>query len=55
MTKNPLSVEKDTLASEALNIMNKHKVTSLCVHESFNYKKTIGIIHIHKILSSNIR
>ena len=55
MTKNPLSVEKNTLASEALNIMNKHKVTGLCVHESFNKKKTIGVIHIHKILSSNIR
>ena len=55
MTKNPLSVEKNTLASEALHIMNKHKVTSLCVHEPFNKKKTIGVIHIHKILSSNIR
>jgi len=55
MTKNPLSVEKNTLASEALHIMNKRKVTSLCVHESFNKKKTIGVIHIHKILSSNIR
>jgi arabinose-5-phosphate isomerase len=55
MTKNPLSVEKNTLASEALHIMNKRRVTSLCVHEFFNKKKTIGIIHIHKILSSNIR
>lgn len=55
MTKNPISVEKNTLASEALHIMNKQKITSLCVHETFNKKKTIGVIHIHKILSSNIR
>ena len=31
MTKNPVSVEKDTLAVKALSIMNEKKITSLCV------------------------
>ncbi len=53
MKKNPISVDKETLAAEALSIMNLKKVTSLCVHDK-NKKKTIGIIHIHNILQSNI-
>tara|TARA_E500000178_G_scaffold305575_1_gene317196 strand:+ start:28 stop:858 length:831 start_codon:yes stop_codon:yes gene_type:complete len=54
MTKNPIRVEKDTLATKALSIMNEKKITSLCV---FNKKKksiTIGIIHIHNILNKKI-
>ena len=54
MTKNPIRVEKDTLATKALSIMNEKKITSLCV---FNNKKksiTIGIIHIHNILNKKI-
>ncbi len=54
MTKNPIRVEKDTLAAKALNIMNEKKITSLCVYKKGNIKKTIGIIHIHNILSSDI-
>ena len=54
MTKNPIRIEKDTLAAKALNIMNEKKITSLCVFEKGNQNKTIGIIHIHNILSSNI-
>ena len=54
MTKNPISVEKNTLAAKALNIMNDKKITCLCVFDKNNHNKTIGIIHIHNILSSNI-
>ena len=54
MTKNPISIEKDTLAEKALSIMNAKKITSLCVHNQKKTKKTIGIIHIHSILKSNI-
>ena len=54
MTKNPISVDKDTLAAKALNIMNDKKITCLCVFEKGNQNKTIGIIHIHNILSSSI-
>ena len=54
MSKNPISVEKDTLAAKALSIMNDKKITSLCVYNKNNKNKTIGIIHIHNILKSNI-
>ena len=55
MTKNPISVEQDILAEKALSIMNAKKITSLCVHNGKNSKKTIGILHIHSILQSNIQ
>ena len=54
MKKNPLSVEKDTLAATALSIMNSKKITSLCVHKNNKIKRTIGLIHMHDILKSNI-
>jgi len=54
MTKNPISIDKDTLAEKALSTMNTKKITSLCIHDEKNKKKTIGILHIHSILQSNI-
>ena len=54
MTKKPISVDKNILAAKALSIMNNKKITSLCVYEKKNKLKTIGIVHIHNILQSNI-
>ena len=54
MTKNPISIERNALAVKALSIMNAKKITSLCVHSDKNKNKTIGVLHIHNILSSNI-
>ena len=54
MTLNPVSVNADMLAAKALSLMNSKKITSLCVHSKKNKKKTIGIIHIHNILETNI-
>ena len=54
MTKNPLCIDKDELAAKALSVMNTNKITSLCVFDKKNKLKTIGIIHIHNILQSNI-
>ena len=51
MTKKPISVDKDILAVKAIGIMNEKKITSLCVHSKMNKKKTIGIIHIHNLIS----
>ena len=39
MTKNPVSINQDTLAEKALSIMNAKKITSLCVHKDKNTKK----------------
>ena len=54
MTKKPISINKDALAVKALSLMNSKKITSLCVFEKKNKLKTIGVIHIHNILESNI-
>jgi arabinose-5-phosphate isomerase len=54
MSKNPISIEKNTLAAKALSIMNSKKITSLCVHKNPNRKKTVGILHIHNILEADI-
>ena len=54
MTKNPISIEKDTLAVKALSIMNEKKITCLCIFKKDFKKKTIGILHIHNILDGNI-
>ena len=54
MTKNPISINKDELAAKAIEVMNRKKITSLCVHGNKNKKKTIGIIHVHDLISAGI-
>jgi len=54
MTKNPISIDKNSLAVKALALMNNKKITSLCVHEQKNKLKTIGVLHIHNLLESDI-
>ena len=55
MNKNPISIDKSALAAKAISIMSEKKITSLCVHQSNNKKKTIGILHIHNILETNLK
>ena len=50
MTKKPFAVEENTLISDIIFKMNKRKITSVCVYNKKNKKKTIGVIHIHHIL-----
>ena len=54
MTKGPVSIDKDALAAKALALMNNKKITSLCVYDKKNKYKTIGVLHIHNILGSDI-
>ena len=54
MTKRPISIDKNELAAKALSIMNNKKITSLIVINKKNKNKTIGVVHIHTILQSNI-
>ena len=54
MTKNPIGIDKDQLVVKALSLMNTRKITSLCVYSKRNKLKTIGVLHIHNILESNI-
>ena len=55
MKKNPISIDKDTLASKSLSIMSEKKITCLCIHSKKNKNRTIGILKIHSILDSNIQ
>ena len=47
MTSKPLTISKELLVGETLNIMNKKKITNLFVCEN---NIPIGIIHIHDLL-----
>ena len=47
MTAKPQFISSDTLVGEALNLMNKRKITSLFVGLN---TKPIGIVHIHDLL-----
>jgi arabinose-5-phosphate isomerase len=52
MTRKPLSVDKDMLAVQCLNLMNRKRITSLLVHKNNKKNKTIGVLHIHKVLEN---
>ncbi len=55
MSKNPIVVNEDTLASKALSIMNGKKITSLLVYSKKNKKKLKGIVHIHSLLQHGLK
>ena len=52
MTKKPSMVNENVLASDVLFQMNKKKITSVCVYNKINKKKTIGVLHIHHLLNN---
>ena len=52
MTKKPLSVEENMLGSDVLTLMNKKKITNICVYNKLNKQKTIGVLHIHDLLKN---
>ena len=52
MTKKPLAVDENMLASDVLKLMNKKKITNLCVFNRKNKQKTIGVLHIHNLINS---
>ena len=49
MTPKPKLIKKDILVLEALNIMNKNKITCLFIVNDEKNKTPIGIIHIHDL------
>ena len=54
MTKKPQTIDKNELAAKALSLMNEKKITSLIVNKKQAPNKTLGVIHVHTILQSNI-
>tara|TARA_Y100000591_G_scaffold321746_1_gene337187 strand:- start:632 stop:1597 length:966 start_codon:yes stop_codon:yes gene_type:complete len=53
MSKNPFSVEENTLASDILIQMNKKKITSALVFKKGNKKRIVGVLHIHHLLKNS--
>lgn len=51
MTKNPKTIAKNTMASEAIKIMHDKKITNMFVVEN---NKPIGVIHIHDLLNNGV-
>jgi arabinose-5-phosphate isomerase len=51
MTKNPKTIGRDLLASEALEILNSSKITALIVTDA---NKPIGIVHLHDLLRAGV-
>jgi len=51
MTKKPITVHADQLASEVLEIMNSSKITALFVLDG---QRTIGIVHLHDLLRAGV-
>jgi len=47
MTRNPITIRRDTLAAEALNILERHKITSLVVVDEANTVQ--GVVHLHDL------
>ena len=54
MTKKPITIDRDELAAKALSVMNSKKITSLIVVNKKRPLKTIGVVHVHTILQTNI-
>ena len=57
MTKNPITVKKDTLAVRCMEIMQNKKITKLIVSSTMKKKrlKVLGILSIHNILQADIK
>ena len=51
MTKNPKTIARDLLASEALEILNASKITALIVTDA---NRPVGIVHLHDILRAGV-
>ena len=51
MTKNPITIDADALAVEALDILRTHDITQLIVTDEFQYR---GFIHLHDLVKEGI-
>jgi arabinose-5-phosphate isomerase len=47
MTKKPQTIGPHVLASEALNLMEKKKITSVVVVD--DAKRVLGVVHLHDL------
>lgn len=52
MSSNPIIIEENKLAIEALDLMNKKQITNIFVVNNYEDKKVVGIVHIHDCLKA---
>jgi len=55
MSTHPKWILSNTLAISALELMEKHSITSLFVYNDKNNTRPDGIVHIHDILKAGIQ
>jgi arabinose-5-phosphate isomerase len=51
MTRGPKTISRDTLAGEALELLNSSKITALIVTDA---GKPVGIVHLHDLLRAGV-
>ena len=51
MTRNPKVIDRNSLASEAIELLNSVKITTLIVTDA---NKPVGIIHLHDLLRAGV-
>jgi len=51
MSKNPRTIGRDSLASEAVELLNSAKITTLVVTDA---NKPVGILHMHDLLRAGV-
>jgi arabinose-5-phosphate isomerase len=49
MTRHPVSVSRDTLAAEVLNILEQRRITSIVVAENGLPIRVAGVLHLHDL------
>jgi arabinose-5-phosphate isomerase len=49
MTRHPVSVARNTLAAEALNVLEQRRITSIVVAEDGEPKRVAGVLHLHDL------
>ncbi len=54
MTRNPKTIERDSLAARAVQKMEEYSITSLFVFNSGEDRIPVGIIHLHDLLKAGI-
>jgi arabinose-5-phosphate isomerase len=51
MTANPKVIEANSLASEAIELLNSARITTLIVTEA---NKPVGLLHMHDLLKAGV-
>jgi arabinose-5-phosphate isomerase len=53
MTRNPIAIPPDTLAVEALNILEQRKITSIVVVDG-DRRRVAGVVHLHDLWGTEL-